>query len=180
MKKIIFLFVICLVSACTNKNQSPASTSDSTDCVQTSKAQEPLKMGNKSFSDSFLLGSKQYIYQIAVTPDETLPKVREEETGDVWCDNRISIKILRDSTAVFQKDFTKTDFASHLDDNFKVNSILEGIMFRQASNGEAVFSASVCYPQSDLFIPFALKIQLSNGNVTISKEEMDELEETEE
>ena len=102
-----------------------------------------------------------YQYEIKRVPDEELPVVKDEQ-GVIFADNRIELVILRDEKEFFKWTFTKKTFAAQLDEDFEANGILEGLVFDKVVPGGLQFAASVCYPQSDLFMP--LLIVVSGGN----------------
>ena len=104
----------------------------------------------------------------------------------MFVDNSIKVKITRDNgTTLFEKTFTKNDFASNLPAKYLKRSVLEGLVFddvRTAEKKEITLAASVSYPMTDLYIPFVLVVT-QDGRLSISKDEdmgeMTFLEETE-
>ena len=113
-------------------------------------------------------------FQLAVerTPDDKLPHVKSDM--GLFVDNSIQVKITRDNgTTLFDKAFTKNDFAAYLPEKYLKRSVLEGLVFddvRSAEKKEIVLAASVSYPMTDLYIPFILVVS-QDGRLSISKDE---------
>ena len=87
--------------------------------------------------------------------------------GEYLCtgDNRISLKISRQDGSVFyEKEWTKDDFASYLDESYKKGGILEAMIFDHVQGTEMRFAVSVCKPESgDEFIPLVLTVNSTKG-----------------
>ncbi len=128
---------------------------------------------------------KKYKLSVERTPDEKLPHVKSNM--GLFVDNSIKVRIIRDNgTSLFEKTFTKNDFAGSLSAKYLKHSVLEGLVFddvRTAENKEITLAASVSYPMTDLYIPFILVVS-QDGKLSISKDEdmgeMTFLEEVEE
>ena len=103
------------------------------------------------------------------TPDESLPKVKSE-MGDLYMDNSIELTLLRNGQSFYSKKFTKKDFASIIDAAFLKKSILEGMVFNKTTPTGIYYAASVCYPQTDLYIPISICISY-DGKMTMRKDE---------
>ena len=106
------------------------------------------------------------------TPADDLPKVKSDM--GLFADNRISVKITRsDGSVLFTRTFTKSDFASYLPESYLKRSVLEGIVFDDVTTSEKneiTLAGSVCYPMSDLYIPFKVTVDQS-GKMSIRKDE---------
>ena len=115
---------------------------------------------------------KKYKLSVERTPDEKLPHVKSNM--GLFVDNSIKVRIIRDNgTSLFEKTFTKNDFAGSLSAKYLKHSVLEGLVFddvRTAENKEITLAASVSYPMTDLYIPFVLVIS-QDGKLSISKDE---------
>ena len=161
MKKLIYLLLLPLVVAVTacggkvnSKKESVLATQDSVDArgiqrMQTSKSEIDIKFKGKDYR-SF----------VSRTPDESLPHVTNE-MGDTYMDNKIVLRLTRGGESVFNKTFTKNDFSSVVDADFLAKSVLQGI----------VYAASVCYPQTDLYVPLSITIT-ADGKMSIQKVDM--------
>ena len=170
MKKLIYLLLLPLalaVAACGGKNgssnkESVLARQDSVDAhglqrMQSSKAETDIKFKGRDYHSL-----------VSRTPDESLPHV-SNEMGDTYVDNKIVLRITRGSENVLNKTFTKNDFSSVVDAKFLSKSILEGI----------VYAASVCYPQTDLYVPLSSTVT-ADGKMSIKKVDMLEDDYTEE
>mgnify|MGYP000234762485 CR=1 FL=1 len=103
------------------------------------------------------LRGKIIIPSFSRTPDENLPHVTNE-LGDTYVDNKIVLHLTRGNETVLNKTFTKNDFSSVVDANFLSKSILEGIVYDKTTPQGIVYAASVCYPQTDLYMPLSITI----------------------
>ena len=157
MKKLIYLLLLPLaltVVACGGKNgssnkESVLATQDSVDAhglqrMQSSKAETDIKFKGKDYHSL-----------VSRTPDESLPHV-SNEMGDTYVDNKIVLRITRGGENVLNKTFTKNDFSSVVDANFLSKS---------------VYAASVCYPQTDLYVPLSITVS-ADGKMSIKKVDM--------
>ena len=156
MKKLIYLLLLPValaVAACGGKNgsankESVLARQDSVDAhglqrMQSSKAETDIKFKGRDYHSL-----------VSRTPDESLPHV-SNEMGDTYGDNKIVLRITRGSENVHNKTFTKNDFSS------VVAATPEGI----------VYAASVCYPQTDLYVPLSITVT-ADGKMSIKKVDM--------
>ena len=107
----------------------------------------------KQSQDVDWVGS-QYKIEIVRTPDKELA-LTKDESGKVYHDNKISMRILRkDGSQFFGRTFTKADFASLLDEDTRR------------------FAASVGSPDvlSDQYIPILLTVTRM-GAVSMAKDD---------
>ena len=115
---------------------------------------------------------KKFQLSIERTPDEKLPHVKSDM--GLFMDNSIQVKIVRENgTTLFEKKFTKNDFAGYLPAKYVSRSVLEGLVFddvRTEEKKEITLAASVSYPMTDLYIPFILVVS-QDGKLSISKDE---------
>ncbi len=120
---------------------------------------------SKSETD-FKFKGRDYHSLVSRTPDESLPHV-SNELGDTYVDNKI---VLHDSgnENVLNKTFTKNDFSSVVDANFLSKSILEGIVYDKTTPQGIVYAASVCYPQTDLYMPLSITVT-ADGKMSIKR-----------
>lgn len=113
--------------------------------------------------------SSTYRCEIRRTPDDSLAMVKDEN-GQKFVDNRIHIKVLRkDGSVFFNRTFTKADFDSFLDDDYRRTGILEGLVFDRIEGSGLVFAASVSHPQTDEYIPLVMTVSRM-GNVSIVRD----------
>lgn len=71
---------------------------------------------------------------------------------------------------MLNKTFTKADFASVVELDFLKKSILEGLVFDKTTSHGIVYAASVCYPQTDLYVPLSI-IVTPDGKMSIERVE---------
>lgn len=169
MRKLIYLLLLPMavaVTACGGKkgnadHESVLVKMDSVDAhglqrMQTSKSEMNIKFKGK-----------EYHSLVSRTPDESLPHVTNE-MGDTYVDNKIVLRLTRGDATVLNKTFTKNDFASVVDAKFLSKSVLEGIVFDKTAPQGIVYAASVCYPQTDLYVPLSITIT-ADGKMSIKK-----------
>ena len=168
MGKLVYWLLLPLavaVSACGGKkgieNQSLLARIDSIDAhglqrMQTSKSET-----------NFKFKGKEYHSFVSRTPDESLPHVTNE-MGDTYVDNKIVLRLTRGNETVLNKTFTKNDFSSVVDAKFLSKSILEGLVYDKTTSQGIVYAASVCYPQTDLYMPLSITIT-ADGKMSIRK-----------
>ncbi|NDW11419.1 DUF4738 domain-containing protein [Bacteroides sp. 214] len=113
---------------------------------------------------------KNYKVFLARTPDSSLPQVKSE-TGDMFLDNKIELKITQGGSNIFSKTFRKQDFSSVVAASFMKNAILEGMVYNKVSAQGIVLAASVSYPQTDLYIPISITIT-AEGKMTMVRDEL--------
>ena len=168
MKKLIYLLLLPLaltVVACGGKNgssnkESVLATQDSVDAhglqrMQSSKAETDIKFKGKDYHSL-----------VSRTPDESLPHV-SNEMGDTYVDNKIVLRITRGG----ENGLNKNDFSSVVDANFLSKSVLEGIVYDKTTPEGIVYAASVCYPQTDLYVPLSITVS-ADGKMSIKKVDM--------
>ena len=161
MKNIVYILVCASViffTACSSQDKNktdgtPVLMQDSTD-VKT----------------SFTYKGKEYQSSVVRRPDESLPIVKNEQ-GEKFVDNRITLRITCGGKQVVDKVFTKDNFASLVDAKFMKYSILEGLVYDKTTPQGIIYAASVCYPQSDLYVPIRLTIT-ADGKISMAKEEL--------
>ncbi|MDD3037420.1 DUF4738 domain-containing protein [Bacteroides sp.] len=180
MKKFIYLLMLpifAVLAACGGKSgnadgNSNMALQDSVDAhgiqrMQDSKAEVDIKFKGKDYHS-----------YVSRTPDENLPHVANE-MGDIYMDNKIVVRLTQGDASVFNKTFTKNDFSDVVDASFLSKSILEGVVYDKTTAQGIVYAASVCYPQTDLYIPLSITIT-SDGKMNIEKVDMLEEEYKEE
>lgn len=129
------------------------------------------RMQHSEAHGNVVMGGAEYHYAVNRVPCDSLPKVKDER-GNLFVDNYIDLKITRNGNQkVLAKRFTKQTFAGQVDQKFLSKAILEGLVFDKEEHGKLIFAASVCYPQTDLFIP--LKVTVSpNGAMHMERATM--------
>ncbi|MEG1563739.1 MAG: DUF4738 domain-containing protein [Bacteroides sp.] len=172
MKSLVYLLLLSAtmtLSACGGKSENQKDDTqlvmrDSTDAHGLQRMQVSRSERDITFK------GKEYHAKISRTPDEELPPV-VSEMGDTYVDNEIALRLACGSEQVFNMTFTKTNFATFVDEDFLAKSILEGIVYDKTTPQGIVFAASLCYPQTDMYIPLSITIS-ANGKMTIEKVEV--------
>ena len=125
------------------------------------------------------LDNRSYQVFIDRVADDSLRMV-QDETGQKFVDNRITLRVIRaDGSVFFKKVFTKATFDAQLDDDYRQTGILEGLVFDKVDGNNLVFAGSVSHPQTDEYIP--LVVTVSNfGNVTIKRDDQMDTNSTQE
>lgn len=126
-----------------------------------------FRMQQSDAHGNVVIGGVEYYYSINRAPSDDLPRVKDGE-GNLYVDNVIDVKVTRNGKSLFAKRFTKKDFSSFVEASFLSKSILEGLVFDKEVDGKLRFAASVCQPQTDLFIPLSLTLS-SDGRLHIGK-----------
>lgn len=179
MKRLIYLCLlpmIVVIAACggksgNQKDDARVLMQDSTDAHGLQRMQ-----ASKSEVDITFKG-KKYHSTVSRNPDEELAKV-VSQMGDTYVDNKIVLRLTRGNEQVFNMTFTKNNFASLVGENFLSKSILEGIVYNKTTPQGMVYAASVCFPQTDLYVPIAITIT-ADGKMTMEKvEALEEIYET--
>lgn len=126
------------------------------------------RMQPSDMNGNVVLDGAEYHYEIHRTPADSLKQVKDEQ-GRLFADNVITLKVLRNgSQKVLDRRFTKQHFAQQIGADFMKNGILEGLVFDRAESGRLYFAASVCYPQTDLFIPLSVQVS-PKGSIHIER-----------
>ena len=157
------------VSACGGKKGSSDNTSTLA-MIDSVDAHGLQRMQTSKSETDFKFKGKDYHSLVSRTPDENLPHVTNE-MGDTYVDNKIVLHLTRGNETVLNKTFTKNDFSSVVDANFLSKSILEGIVYDKTTPQGIVYAASVCYPQTDLYMPLSITIT-ADGKMSIQKVDM--------
>ena len=172
MRKLIYWLLLPLavaVSACGGKKGSSDNTSTLA-MIDSVDAHGLQRMQTSKSETDFKFKGKDYHSLVSRTPDENLPHVTNE-LGDTYVDNKIVLRLTRGNEKVFDKTFTKNDFSSVVDARFLSNSVLEGIVYDKTTPQGIVYAASVCYPQTDLYVPISITIS-PDGKISMKKEEL--------
>lgn len=160
-------FVGLLATSCGKKKQHDDIIVQET---ETPQPQAPIRMQDyKDVKDVQWLG-KQYQIEVSRTACDSLAMVKDE-SGQLFVDNRIVLKVIRQDGSVFcTKTFTKSAFSACLNDDYRKTGILEGFVFDKAEGNQLFFAASVCHPQTDEYIPMVVTVS-NFGEVGIARDQ---------
>ena len=179
MKKIQLLAALLmavLAISCGKKKESKDIIVPTAEVV---KPKAPISMQPYSQQQEVAWLDKSYQVFINRVADDSLRMV-QDETGQKFVDNRITLRVVRaDGSVFFKKVFTKATFDAQLDDDYRQTGILEGLVFDKVDGNNLVFAGSVSHPQTDEYIP--LVVTVSNfGNVTIRRDDQMDTNSTQE
>ena len=171
MKKIQLLAALLmavLAISCGKKKESKDIIVPTAEVV---KPKAPISMQPYSQQQEVAWLDKSYQVFINRVADDSLRMV-QDETGQKFVDNRITLRVVRaDGSVFFKKVFTKATFDAQLDDDYRQTGILEGLVFDKVDGKNLVFAGSVSHPQTDEYIP--LVVTVSNfGKVTIKRDDL--------
>ena len=157
MRHIIFVcLVVLFIASCGKKQESKNIIVQKPQVVQAAKKKE--KMDPVSYEKPIDWVGSSYTVSISRFPDEELPMV-EDEYGNKYYDNRVTVKVTRkDGSEFFNRTFTKSDFSSCVDESFRRNGALLGLVFVEAKGDDLRFGGSVGSPDplSDEYIPIVM------------------------
>ena len=179
MKKIQLLAALLmavLAISCGKKKESKDIIVPSVEVV---KPKAPISMQPYNQQQEVKWLDKSYQVFIDRVADDSLRMV-QDETGQKFVDNRITLRVVRaDGSVFFKKVFTKSSFDAQLDDDYRQTGILEGLVFDKVDGNNLIFAGSVSHPQTDEYIP--LVVTVSNfGNVTIKRDDQMDTNSTQE
>lgn len=179
MKKIQLLaalLIAVIAISCGKKKESKDIIVPTAEVV---KPKAPISMQPYSQQQEVAWLDKSYQVFINRVADDSLRMV-QDETGQKFVDNRITLRVVRaDGSVFFKKMFTKSTFHAQLDDDYRQTGILEGLVFDKVDGNNLVFAGSVSHPQTDEYIP--LVVTVSNfGNVTIKRDDQMDTNSTQE
>ena len=171
MRKIQFIclwmLIIGALTACHSKRNSNEIIAKKPTVVRSTKT---LKMGDYVQTRQIEWLGSIYTITVRFAADPSLPTVSDD--NQKYFDNRIELQILRkDGSEFFSRSFTKADFQDSIDESYRKNGALLGIVFNCAEGDNLYFAASVGSPDksSDEYVPLVLKLS-KMGGVTISKD----------
>lgn len=167
MKIFYTLLSVCLVLAIVAcKNEKQPGTQTEKPKSETPKKPSIIASESYTINDTVTWQGRVYTYKIIRFADKDAEIVTNED-GQKFYDNQAEVKILRsDSSTFYSQTFTKGSFSRYLPKNLKENGILEGLVFEKAEKDYLQLAASVALPQSDEYLPFAIRIS-PNGKVTV-------------
>lgn len=179
MKKIQLLTVLLMVALMMSCGKKKENNDIIVPTAEVVKPKAPISMQPYDQQQEVEWLDKSYQVIINRMADENLHMV-QDETGQKFIDNRITLRVIRaDGSEFFKKVFIKGDFDSQLDDDYRQTGILEGLVFDKVDGNNLVFAGSVSHPQTDEYIP--LVVTLSNfGNVSIKRDDQMDTNSTQE
>ena len=179
MKKIQLLAALLMAVIAISCGKKKESKDIIVPTVEVVKPKAPISMQPYNQQQEVKWLDKSYQVFIDRVADDSLRMV-QDETGQKFVDNRITLRVIRaDGSVFFKKVFTKSSFDAQLDDDYRQTGILEGLVFDKVDGNNLIFAGSVCHPQTDEYIP--LVVTVSNfGNVTIKRDDQMDTNSTQE
>lgn len=171
MKNIVYIVAgvaVLLFAACSSQKKNDK---DIQVLMQDSTAMSaPQRMQVSDTKVTITYKGKEYHSSVVRRPDESLSIVKNEQ-GEKFVDNSITLRITCGGKQIVDKVFTKESFASLVDANFMKHSILEGLVYDKTTPQGIIYAASICYPQTDLYVPLRLTVS-ADGKISMAKEEL--------
>lgn len=170
---LIIALVIASLSSCSEEKKNKQEEAKRIFQIESVDEKSGLqRMQISRVNQEIICKGKKFQLSVERTPDEKLPHVKSDM--GLFVDNIIKVRITQSNgTSLFEKTFTKNDFASYLPEKYLKRSVLEGLVFddvRTAEKKEITLAASISYPMTDLYVPFTLVVT-QNGKLSVSKDE---------
>ncbi|MBQ6065077.1 MAG: DUF4738 domain-containing protein [Prevotella sp.] len=173
MRKLPFILLSCLLLAsmvgCQDKPKNEVIITKMPPKRVVNK--DTLRVGDYSQSRDVEWVGATYTVEVNRQADSSLPIVRDDN-GQRYFDNTILVRVYRqDGSVFFNRQFTKKDFDAYVDEPYRKNGVLLGIVLDKAEGDFIYMAASVGSPDksSDEFVPLVVKISRM-GSVSISKD----------
>lgn len=164
------LLVLFVWSSCGNKNRHETNDKQGFQ-MDTVKSGGVQRMQVSDSQTDIKFHGKEYHISIHRAPCDSLTKV-DDQAGESFADNEITLVITRSNgEKVFSKKFTKRSFSTVVEESFLAKSVLEGMVYDKVSDNGIVLAASVCYPQTDLYVPLSITVT-PDGRMSVAKEEI--------
>lgn len=164
------VFTAISVVSCTN-NKNAAKDNDTRVLMRDSVDVHGVqRMQVSKIEQTINFKGKDYQSLVQRMPSDSLARVKNE-TGDIFLDNTITLRLTRGSEKIFNRTFTKHSFSSLVDADFMKRAILEGMVFDKTTPQGFVYAVSVSYPQTDLYIPISVTVA-PDGKMSMAKEEL--------
>lgn len=155
----LFLIIVvgCGIVSCSEKKQDKN--------IITQKPKPVKKKVTQSMSDyeqSIPVEWVGSVYHVNVSrqADQSLP-LADDGAGNKYYDNKIRLSIVRkDQSEFYDRTFTKADFVNYVDELYRKNSALLGIVFDKVEGNNLIFAVSIGSPDklSDEYVPLVMKI----------------------
>lgn len=170
--KTIYLLAVgaLCVSACSSDTQK--AEKETTRPLEVREEVKP-QMQQSIVTREAELNGKSYQFHISRKPDPSLPEVKLKN-GSSFRDNCIELLVKQGDKEVFHRTFTKKDFRDVVSARFMEQSILEGLVYDRIEKGKFLFAASVCVPNTDLYVPARVLISPQGGIVIEKEDSMDD------
>ncbi|MCI1647295.1 MAG: DUF4738 domain-containing protein, partial [Bacteroides sp.] len=172
MKSLLY-FLACMALECLIACSSQKKNQTDDIRVLTEDSISANSMQHMPVSDTKIIinyKGRQYRSAVLREPDEKLSIVVNDQ-GTQFVDNHISLKLTCEGKVILDKVFTKDNFSALVDGDFLDNAILESLVYDKTTSQGIQYTASICYPQTDLYIPLSITVT-PNGKLSMAKEEL--------
>lgn len=165
---VIACFAFFAIYSCANKNKT-ATISTSGDTKEERTDSNTINREEEAtLLDTIQWRGKTYVAEIHRYPADSAATIKDD-TGVLYSDNNISLKITTGSAVFYDKTFTKNDFREYLPDELFAKYRLNGMVFNTTDDAGLKFACGVGNPtQEDDFIPFDIVVS-PNAGTTITK-----------
>jgi len=133
---------------------------------------KPVKMQDYDHAETVEWLGKEYKISISRRAEND-SSIVVDDSGSKYYNNRITVRITRpDGTDFFDKTFTKADFASVVNADYRQKSTLLGIVVDHVEGGNLYLAASVGSPDvlSDEYMPLIVTVSRTGG-VSMAKDD---------
>lgn len=117
------LLLLLSLYSCHSKTKNEATNQDSTEVNATGPKESSSPLAR---TETFKAGGHTYVLSIKREANHALPTVKDE-SGQVYYDNTVEVRLTCDGQEVYSHLFTKADFDSYLSDQEKANLVLQGM-----------------------------------------------------
>ncbi len=164
---VVSLCALLGLGACSEKKQ----TNDIIVPKIVKKAQKKVN-AMSDYSQSKTVDWLGQVYTVSVRRFADHSQQCEDESGNKFYANKITLRILRaDGSVFFDRTFLKSDFDRYVDSDVAKKGALLGIVLEKAEGDRLRFAASVGSPDqmSDEFVPLVLDVSRT-GDISISED----------
>lgn len=165
---IVFCAVALLIASCASRSKSGEDVQVLMKDSTVTSAPQRMQVSDTKVTITYK--GKEYRSSVVRRPDDSLPVVKNEQ-GEKFVDNSITLRITCGGKQIVDKVFTKESFASLVDARFMKYAILEGLVYDKTTPQGILYAASICYPQTDLYVPLRLTVS-ADGKISMAKEEL--------
>ncbi|KAA6345272.1 hypothetical protein EZS27_007163 [termite gut metagenome] len=168
----IWFAITILLFACTNG--APGNNTNRLQIIYINN-DSPEERRAEIFQDTQIITFNNTAYNSYITrnPNDSLPYVTGKD-GITYVDNVITLRITRGNVSIFNRTFTKNSFAFLVDGEFLREATLEGRVYDKTTSEGIKYAVSLCYPQTDLYMPISITIDTYGRMAMIQAEEMPE------
>lgn len=127
MKRLLIILAAgaTILASCKEKNTEQAQNTPFENTAEATAGTEH-SAGPMQYADTMQLGNHTFVVNLRRYEDTSLPTVRDEMGTDFY-DNRVEINITKDGNDVFQRTFSKEDFAEKAAESDRRMGVLLGM-----------------------------------------------------